>query len=180
VLDTLTKIPGTVFGVGIALFLIAATPIAGPFNLNPPSPGQAFVKCALYTAVAACLVFPAITPTPRTSAVLGGKVGHIAGDISYGVFAYHLIVLSLVQQIFDLGLFKGHFALLFWPTIVLSVALAAASYYWMERPTMRRGRHDRNYDVSPVGLDKRASAQPSKPDAWTTPEVRPAPPSGQG
>ena len=180
VLDTLTKIPGTVWGVGVALFLIAATPIAGPFNLNPPSPGQAFVKCALYTVIAACVVFPAITPTSRISAVLGGKAGHIAGDISYGVFAYHLIVLSLVQQVFDLGLFKGHFALLFWPTVVLSVALAAASYYWMERPIMRRGRHDRNYDVSPVGLDKRASAQPSKTDAWTTPEVRPAPPSGQG
>jgi peptidoglycan/LPS O-acetylase OafA/YrhL len=180
VLDTLTKIPGTVWGIGIALLLLAASPIAGPYNLTAPSPGQAFVKCLLYTAIAACVVFPAITPTPRIAAVLGGKVGHVAGDISYGVFAYHLIVLSLVERIAGVDLFTGHFALLFWPTLVLSAAVAAASYYGMERPIMRRGRHDRNYDVSPVGLDKRASAQPNKVDAWTTPEVRPAPPSGQG
>jgi peptidoglycan/LPS O-acetylase OafA/YrhL len=180
VLDTLTKIPGTVWGVGIALFLIAASPIAGPYNLNPPTPGQALVKSALYTAIAACVLFPAITPTRRITAVLGGKAGHIAGDISYGVFAYHLAVLGLVQETFGLHLFGGHFAGLFWPTIVLTALLAAASYYWMERPIMRRGRHDQNYDVSPVGLDKRARAQPNSTDAWTTPEVKPAPPSGQG
>ena len=32
-LDTLTKIPGTVWGIAVALLLIAATPIAGPYNL---------------------------------------------------------------------------------------------------------------------------------------------------
>ncbi|GAA1612821.1 acyltransferase [Kribbella sancticallisti] len=180
VLDSLTKIPGTVWGVGIALFLIAATPLAGPFNLSAPSPGQAFVKSLLHTVIAACVVFPAITPTARISAVLGGKVGHVAGDISYGTFVYHLIVLSLVHQGLGLELFEGHFAVLFWPTVVLTTAVATASYYLLERPVMRRGRRDKNYDVSPVGLDSRASAQPNKTDAWTTPEVRPAPPSGQG
>lgn len=179
-LDTLTKVPGTVWGVAVALLLIASSPVAGPYNLVAPSPGQAFVKSLLYTLIAACIVFPAITPTPRTIAVLGGRVGHVAGDISYGVFAYHLVVLGVVEQVTGFDLFRGSFALLFWPTLVLSVGLAAASYYGMERPIMRRGRRDRNYDVSPVGLDKRASAQPNKTDAWTSPEDKPAPPSVQG
>ena len=126
------------------------------------------------------MVFPAITPTRRIAAVLGGKAGHVAGDISYGVFAYHLIVLNVVAQITGYPLFKGHFAVLFCSTVIISALLAAASYYLMERPIMRRGRRDRNYDVSPVGLDKRTSAQPNKTDAWTTPESRPAAPSGQG
>lgn len=179
-LDTLAKIPTTVWGIGIALLLIATSPVAGPYNLDPSSPGQAFVKNLLYTAIAACVVLPAITPTRRIATFLGGKVGHIAGDISYGVFAYHLVVLNVVAQIAGYRLFSGHFAILFVATVIISGLLAAASYYLMERPIMRRGRHDRNYDVSPVGLDKRASAQPNKTDAWTTPEVRPAPPSGQG
>ncbi|QNE22311.1 acyltransferase [Kribbella qitaiheensis] len=179
-LDTLTNIPATVWGVGIVLLLIATSPIAGAYNLDPASPGQAFVKSLLYTAIAACVVFPAISPTRRITAVLGGKVGHVAGDISYGVFAYHLVVLNVVAQVTGFPLFSGHFAVLFFVTVIISVGLAAASYYLMERPIMRRGRHDRNYDVSPVGLDKRASAQPNKTDAWTTPEVRPASPSGQG
>ena len=179
-LDTLAKLPATVWGIGIALLLIATSPIAGPYNLNPLTPGQAFVKSVLYTAIAACVVLPAITPTRRIAAVLGGKVGHVAGDISYGVFAYHLVVLNVVAQLAGYNLFSGHFAVLFVATVISSALLAAASYYLMERPIMRRGRHDRNYDVSPVGLDKRASAQPNKTDAWTTPEVKPAPPSGQG
>jgi peptidoglycan/LPS O-acetylase OafA/YrhL len=179
-LDTLAKLPATVWGIGIALLLIATSPIAGPYNLNPLTPGQAFVKSALYTAIAACVVLPAITPTRRIAALLGGKVGHVAGDISYGVFAYHLVVLNVVAQLAGYTLFSGHFAVLFVATVIISALLAAASYYLMERPIMRRGRHDRNYDVSPVGLDKRASAQPNKTDAWTTPEVKPAPPSGQG
>ena len=179
-LDTLTKIPGTVWGVAVALLLIASSPLAGSYTLSAPSPGQAFMKSLLYTGIAACVVFPAITPTPRTAAVLGGKAGHIGGDISYGVFAYHLIVLSLVEQITDFKLFSGHFAMLFWPTLVLSIGVAAASYYGMERRIMRRGRRDRNYDVSPVGLDKRASAKPNTTEAWTNPDVSPAAPSGQG
>jgi len=179
-LDTLTKIPLTVWAIGVAVLLVAASPIAGPYSLNAPSPGQAFVKNLLYTLIAACVIFPAITPTPRIAAVLGGKVGHVAGDISYGVFCYHLIVLSLVERATGFDIFTGHFAVLFWPTLVLSAGVAAASYYGMERPIMRRGRHDRNYDVSPVGRDKRASAHPSNTDPWTNPEVSPASPSGQG
>lgn len=177
-LDTLTKIPGTVWGIAVALLLIAATPIAGPYNLYTSTAGQAFVKCLVYTGIAACVLFPALTPTARTVRVLGGRVGHVAGDISYGVFVYHLIVLALVERISGYHLFSGKFAVLFFPTLVLSAAVAAASYYGMERPIMRLGRRDKSYDVSPV--DSSASAQANKTDAWTTPEVTPAPPSGQG
>ncbi|TCO51676.1 peptidoglycan/LPS O-acetylase OafA/YrhL [Kribbella antiqua] len=179
-LDTLTKVPATVWGVAVALLLIAASPVAGPYNLTAASPGQAFVKSLLYTGIAACVLFPALTPTARITRVLGGRVAHVAGDISYGVFAYHLIVLSLVERIAGYEVFTGQFALLFFPTLALSGAVAAASYYGMERPIMRLGRRDRDYDVSPADRDKRASAQPNKIDAWTTPEVSPAPPSGQG
>lgn len=179
-LDTLTKIPGTVWGVAVALLVVAASPVAGPYNLSAPTPGQAFVKSILYTGIAACVLFPALSPTARTARVLGGRVGHIAGDISYGVFAYHVIVLSVVEQVSDYTLFSGKFALLFFPTLVVSGAVAAASYYGMERPIMRLGRRDKGYDVSPLGRDNSTSAQPNKTDAWTTPEVSPAPPSGQG
>ncbi|ADB32161.1 acyltransferase 3 [Kribbella flavida DSM 17836] len=179
-LDTLAKIPGTIWAIAAVLLLIAASPIAGPYSLIPPSAGQAFVKNLLYTGIAACVVFPAIAPTRQAAALLGGRIGHVAGDISYGVFCYHLIVLSLVQQVFGIGPFEGHFALLFWPTLVVSAGVAAASYYLMERPIMRLGRRDRSYDVSPAGRDSTASATPSSTDPWTNPEVRPAPPSGQG
>lgn len=179
-LDTLTKIPGTIWGVAAALLVIAASPLAGPYDLSPSTPGQAFLKSLLYTGIAACVLFPALNPTARTVRILGGKVGHVAGDISYGVFAYHLIVLSVVERISGYEVFSGKFALLFFPTLVVSAGVAAASYYWMERPIMRLGRRDKEYDVSPVGRRNSASAQANKVDAWTTPDVSPAPPSGHG
>jgi peptidoglycan/LPS O-acetylase OafA/YrhL len=179
-LDTLTKVPGTVWGIAIALFLIATTPIAGPYSLSVPTPAQAFVKCLLYTGIAACALFPAISPTRRTAGVLGGRIGHIAGDLSYSVFLYHLIVLGLVERLFDKQLFSGHFALLFCSTLVATTGVAAASYYGMERPIMRRGRRDRTYDVSGTGLASSASAQPKRIDDWTKPAATPAPPAGQG
>jgi len=175
--DTLAEVPGTVWGVAVALLLIAATPLAGPYSLSVATPGQALLKSFLYTGIAACVLFPALSPTARIRRVLGGRIGHVAGDISYGVFAYHLIVLSLVERITGYQLFSGQFALLFFPTLVVSAVVAAASYYWMERPIMRLGRRDKSYDVSP---DNSASAQPNKIDPWTTPEVTPAPPLGQG
>ncbi|WBQ02380.1 acyltransferase family protein [Kribbella sp. CA-293567] len=180
VLDTLTKIPGTVWGIAAALFLIATSPLAGPYGLSASTVGQAVLKDALYTGIAACVVFPAITPTRRTVAVLGSRAGRFAGDISYGVFVYHTIVLSLMQQLVGQTLFDGRFAILFWPTLLVSVAVATASYYGLERPMMRWGRRDRSYDVSGVGRDSNANAQPKRIDDWTKPEVKPVPPSGQG
>jgi peptidoglycan/LPS O-acetylase OafA/YrhL len=135
-LDTLTKIPGTVWGVGVALLLIAANPVAGPYDLSAATPGQAFVKTLLSTGIAACVLFPALTPTSRTASVLGGRAARIAGDISYGVFAYQLIVLNLLERVTE------RFALLLSLTLLLSASAAAASYYGMERPIMRRCRRD--------------------------------------
>lgn len=163
VVDKLASAPGTVWGIAIALLMIASSPIAGPYSLATPSVGQAVTKSLLYTAIAACMLFPAISPTPRVEALLGGRIGHTAGDISYGVFAYHLVVLGMVERITGHEAFSGGFAVLFWVTLLVSVALAGASYYGFERPIMRWGRHDRRYDVSPspVGRDSTASAQPS-------------------
>ena len=176
-LETLAKVPGTVWTAAVALLLIATTPLAGPYNLTAPSAGQAFMKTLLYTAVAACALFPALTPTPRSARVLGGRAGHVAGDISYGVFVYHLIVLGLVERVTGYTLFSGRFVLLFLPTLVISALVAASSYYGIERPIMRLGRRDRSYDVSPASS---TNAQPNSTDAWTTTEVTPASPPGQG
>ncbi|MEV5964330.1 acyltransferase [Kribbella sp. NPDC051952] len=128
-LDTLAKIPGTLWGIAAALLLIAATPLAGPYDLSASTPGQAFVKSLLYTGIAACVLFPAV----QTGGVLGGTVARVGGKLAYGVFAYHLIVLSVIERL------TGQFAVRLVGTLVVSVALAGASYYWMERPILRRG-----------------------------------------
>jgi peptidoglycan/LPS O-acetylase OafA/YrhL len=153
VLDRLARIPGTLWAGAAAVYLIAATPLAGPYDLVSASGAQAVVKSLLYAVVAGALVFPAIGtidgPEPRPVRALGGRIGHFLGDISYGVFCYHVIVLALLVEQLGFGVFGGQFGARFGLTLGISVLAATASYYLMERPLLRLGRRDRRYDVSP-------------------------------
>ena len=146
--------PGTVWAGALAVFALATSPLAGPYDLSPASPGQAATKNLLYVLVAVLIVFPAVAAVneatePKVVRALGGRVGHFLGDISYGVFAYHVVVLGVVERVTGHVTFTGRFATLFWLTLSVSVVLATLSYRFVERPIMRRGRRDRGFDVSP-------------------------------
>jgi len=153
----LTKLadnPGTVWAGALAVFALATSPLAGPYDLSPASPGQAATKNVLYALLAILIVFPAVVAVDESSEpavvrALGGRVGHFLGDISYGVFAYHVVVLGVVERLLGHVVFTGGFAALFWLTLSISVVLATLSYRLIERPIMRRGRRDRRFDVSP-------------------------------
>jgi peptidoglycan/LPS O-acetylase OafA/YrhL len=153
-LGTLANNPGTVWAGALAVFALATSPVAGPYDLSLATPGQAATKNLLYSLVAIMFVFPAVAAVressePRVIQALGGRVGHFLGDISYGVFAYHVVVLGVVERLTGHVVFTGGFAMLFWLTLSVSVVLATVSYRLVERPIMRRGRRDRRFDVSP-------------------------------
>jgi peptidoglycan/LPS O-acetylase OafA/YrhL len=124
-LDLLTRVPGTLWGIAAALLLIAATPIAGPYDLSAPTPAQALIKSLLYTVAVACVLFPVLTPTAGTVRALGGRTARLAAQLSYGVVVYQFVVL---------GLLHGPFAVQLPVTLLASVALAAVSYRLVERP----------------------------------------------
>lgn len=150
--------PGTVWAGALAVFALATSPIAGPYGLSPASPGEAATKNILYGLLALMIVFPAVAAVDESSEppavrALGGRVGHFLGDISYGVFAYHVVVLGVVERLTGHVAFTGRFAPLFWLTLSVSIVLATVSYRLIERPIMRRGRRDRRFDVSPPPED---------------------------
>ncbi|MEO5982718.1 MAG: acyltransferase [Pedococcus sp.] len=144
-IDTLAEHPGTAWAVAAALYLVLASPVAGPYDLLPPTAGQAAVKNLLYGLFGVLIVLPAVAPRPEGAPslaiqVLGSAPARFLGNISYGIFCYHLIALGLVERMLDFEIFTGGFARLFWPTLGLSLVLATVSYYLMERPIMRLGR----------------------------------------
>ena len=154
VLGKLAGSPGTVWAGALAVFALATSTMAGPYNLSPSSPGQAAAKSMLYAVLATMIVFPAVASPdeasePAAVRALGGRVGHFLGDISYGVFAYHVLVLGVVELLIGHVVFSGGFATLFGLTLSISVVLATLSYRLVERPIMRRGRRDRRFDLSP-------------------------------
>ena len=59
------------------------------------------------------------------------------GDISYGVFALHMLFLNLVLRVLDIPVFTGHFLTVVLATLLLTLPVASASFYLFERRVLR-------------------------------------------
>lgn len=123
-----------------AVFAVACTPIAGPRLLLTPTAWEAAFKVVLYTVAGAFFVLPLVFGPERSGWVrtrLSSAVPHWLGEISYGVFAIHMLVLNLVFHVLDLEVFEGRFLTVASLTLVITFALATASFYLLERPILR-------------------------------------------
>ena len=147
VLDLAARHPGTVWGLAVALYLVAVSPVAGPYSLVPPTPGAAASKSIIYALLGALVVLPTVAARstdedPPAVQRMGGRTATFFGDISYGIFCYHLIVLGVIEGLLDYEIFTGGFFLLYVPTLAASVVVATVSFYVVERPLMRWGRRN--------------------------------------
>jgi peptidoglycan/LPS O-acetylase OafA/YrhL len=142
-LDTLAKHTGTSWALAAGVFALATTSIAGPLDLTPPQPSEVAVKNVLYLAIATLVVLPCIPRSGTPSLghrLLSGRPGRFLGDISYGIFAYHVLILVLLERWMGLQSFDGEFLARYVPTLVISVALASVSFYALESRLMRWSR----------------------------------------
>lgn len=143
--DELLQHPWSVWGLALGLYLVLVSPVAGPYSLAQATPAEAATKSFAYGVFALLIVFPAAagasTATdPSVVRRLGGRSWTFLGDISYGIFCYHLIVLGVLEKMMGYTIFTGGFFTLLLPTLAGTIAVATASYYLVERPIMRRGR----------------------------------------
>jgi len=126
--------------VAVAVFAIACTPISGPRLLLTPGAWEAGFKVVLYAVAGTFLVLPLVFGPEREGRVrerLSGAIPMWLGDISYGIFAIHMLVLNLVFHLLDLQVFTGRFLTVATLTLAITFVLASISFYLMERPIMR-------------------------------------------
>ena len=139
--------PFTCWALAAAALLAAMTPLAGPRSLSSSTAGEAVTKGALYTVVATALVWPAVFGRSRiTQAVLANPPMRYLGDISYGMFLYHLLVLDAVMRILGYSVFSGQVIQVFALTVVGTAVMAALSFRFLERPFIRLGHRERDSD----------------------------------
>jgi peptidoglycan/LPS O-acetylase OafA/YrhL len=134
--------PGTCLAVALPLFLLAATALGGPRLLDPPTALEAVLKHVLYGFSALWLLLPVVFAPASGSAwtrVLTSRPLHAIGQVSYSLFALHLLLLYVVVEAVG-GPFTGHFATVWLGTVALSLAASAVSFRLVERPMTRRGR----------------------------------------
>lgn len=151
--------------VSALLYALACTPMAGKFFFDAgfgPELGGPWANMAkhyLYGGVAFFLLLPLVlgSQTSRYAQAMSAPVVQRLGTVSYGVFLWHLLVISVLADALGLGVFGGGFWIL-WPlTIACTVAIAAVSWRFLEKPILRRAH--RSSRQPPTGRPARARVQ---------------------
>ncbi len=130
------------WSVALIAFLISATDLGGPAGLTRAEPWQYAAKMGFGAIIGFALLAPLVLrPTgARPHRWLESAVAAMIGRWSYGIFLWHLAVLSIVFPIFGLLPFSGNFGKVLMLTIAITLPIAAASYALIEEPARRFAR----------------------------------------
>lgn len=143
--------------IAAAAFALSATNIAGPEGLTRAQPWQFAVKICLGAILGFALIAPIAFSERGTHRFLEHPVMLALGRWSYGIFVWHLAVLSIVFPVFGVVPFRGSFLFVLVLTVVLSIPVASASYALVEEPVRRavkRWEIRRNIGGRPAITDK--------------------------
>ncbi|GAA1080614.1 acyltransferase family protein [Tsukamurella spumae] len=128
----------------LVVFVVICTPLGGPVTLDSPESWQFAVRMGLGGALAFLLLAPLVlAPAGAPSRWLASGPMLALGRWSYGIFIWHLVVLTAIFPLFAIIPFNGAFVKVTVLTLVFSVAVAALSYAWVEEPARRwLARHE--------------------------------------
>lgn len=129
------RFPGIAWGMALVFWLISTQAGIEGFSGERISDTQWMTRLLLYTPVAVGMLLPAIFGDQTRGLVrrfMANRTLLWIGMVSYSLFLYHVVVLTHVQKL----TFPG--SNYFWVVggLVISLALAGASYYLVERPSM--------------------------------------------
>jgi peptidoglycan/LPS O-acetylase OafA/YrhL len=126
--------------VAAGFFALACTPLAGPRTLAQPTASDAVLKAVLYGVSATMLVLPLVLGPHRGGWIrraCAHPVPTFLGEISYGIFCLHVLVMKGVFRATDTPIFTGSFPLIALTTAVVTVFVATLAHYVVERPFLR-------------------------------------------
>ncbi|MCU1648583.1 MAG: hypothetical protein JWN03_8858 [Nocardia sp.] len=127
--------------LAVAAMLLAATDLGGPDGLKHGAPWQYVMKTVLGAVIGFSLLAPLVLRPDIRHRWLESRTAATLGRWSYGIFIWHLAVLSIVFPVFGIIPFRGHFVLVYVLTLAFTLPLAAASFALVEEPVrqwMRR------------------------------------------
>ncbi|MEV0249549.1 acyltransferase [Nocardia sp. NPDC050712] len=124
------------WAVALVAFLFSTTDLGGPAGLTHAEPWQYVVKMTLGMIIGFGLIAPLVLGDARHR-WLESRVAATFGRWSYGIFLWHLAVLSIVFPVFGILPFRGNFAWVLFLTIAITLPVAAASYALIEDPARR-------------------------------------------
>ncbi|MGV9535837.1 acyltransferase family protein [Streptosporangium sandarakinum] len=132
--------PGSWWLVAALAYALAASPVTGTRFLGIDGFWSGLFEIVLYAVVATCLLVPATLPPPGDSPVrllLGNRVMAYLGRISYGVFLWQFVAIHLWYGFTGQRSFTGGFLANLVPITVITLAMAALTHRFVERPAYR-------------------------------------------
>ena len=131
---------GTCWALALVLYVLAGNAVAGPRILVASSAWEGVVREGLYAVVAGLIVLPCIFGHSRGGAVraaLSGAVAVYLANISYAVFLWHFPLKTLTFEATDTAPFTGRFWLNLVVLLAVTLVVASASWYLVEKPLLR-------------------------------------------
>ena len=140
VLAEWARSPGTCLLIAAVLYLISTLPLGIPRTLAPATFTQWTAQHYLYAGIAFFLLLPFVLGDGGTlGRALGSRTANVLGNVSYSVYLWHVPLMLLLQRKLGYREFHGHFVELLMLTLVFTLAIASASWFWFERPILRYG-----------------------------------------
>jgi peptidoglycan/LPS O-acetylase OafA/YrhL len=146
--------------VAVVAFWVVSLRIGIGYQLfEPYSRWQWMGRHFLYGVVGCALVAAALAAVPGRGVVgrvLASRVAVFLGTISYGIYLWHLTTIGVLER-FDALPTWHPFLSLAALTLVLTVLVSAASWYWWERPLLRAGSRPWRRAPRPPAADQPAA-----------------------
>lgn len=160
ILTEAARAPLTWWALAAGTFLVAGTPLTGPRDLSDPTAAQFGAKLALFLVVAVAVVLPVAFAGPGPiRAALSAPVASWLGTVSYGLFLWHPLVLTVLHP--DLAHETvGSTLRVYALTVGGALILASLSWYGLEQPLQRLGRR-RAIPTRPAPTDEKL--EPARP-----------------
>jgi peptidoglycan/LPS O-acetylase OafA/YrhL len=113
--------------------------LGGPRSLLASTTWEWTLRHYLFAGSAFFLLLPLIVGRETwPDRLLGNRVMTWLGEVSYGVYLWHLGLLLALRRWFGYDVFSGHFAVSFLSAAVAATAVAGLSWHVIERPLLRR------------------------------------------
>jgi peptidoglycan/LPS O-acetylase OafA/YrhL len=131
--------PALCWSFALIVFWFVTLPVGGPLGLQYSTAWEWLTRHHLETVVVFFLMVPlTLGDGGVIGKVLSHRVARYFGEISYGLYLWHLAMLVYLQRVLRIPLFQGHFWEFFALTAGSATVLGSLSYYLLERPLLRK------------------------------------------
>ncbi len=138
-LQAWAQAPLLCWAIAVIILWFVTLPVGGPLTFEPSTTSEWLIRHHLETLSVVFMMVPVtLGGGGIIGRILGGRVAKFLGDISYGVYLWHLPMLTAIHRYLGLPIFQGRFWEYYLLTAGSATVLGTLSWFYLERPLLLR------------------------------------------